>query len=178
MTDTMLPPGTRLVLVAEDADHLFFGRDDAGNRLTFEWGQPDEHGWYTPTITAHYDDNLRSDVRDEVAERFLAAVLERPRTFALAVRVTDWGSSVSLVSGGAGGTKPSTVENVEKTSSTASNGRPISRADVHIAQVAIHRSDTVRARVIPKFGDKGLSRNRDRLRSLALLRQPKTGGAS
>lgn len=52
------PPGTRLVLVTEDADTLFFVRDDRGNRLTFEWGEPDAHGWYAPTITAHYDDVL------------------------------------------------------------------------------------------------------------------------
>jgi hypothetical protein len=28
-------------------------RDADGRRLTFEWGEPDEHGWYTPTITTH-----------------------------------------------------------------------------------------------------------------------------
>ena len=52
------PRNTRLVLVTEDADTLFFGRSDAGNLLTFEWGTPDENGWYTPTITEHSDQPL------------------------------------------------------------------------------------------------------------------------
>lgn len=53
------PEGTRLVLVIEDADTLFFGRSDRGNRLTFVWGEPDENGWYTPTITEHFDEMPR-----------------------------------------------------------------------------------------------------------------------
>ncbi len=51
------PAGTRLVLVSEDAATLFFGRNGLGDLLTFEWGEPDEHGWYAPTITQHPDDN-------------------------------------------------------------------------------------------------------------------------
>lgn len=56
------PPGTRLVIVAEDADRLFFGRSESGDLLTFEWGEPDELGRYTPIITAHHHDNLLAEL--------------------------------------------------------------------------------------------------------------------
>lgn len=45
------PPGTRLVLVSEDALELFGTRTEDGDRLSFEWGEPDENGWYSPIVT-------------------------------------------------------------------------------------------------------------------------------
>ena len=56
--DCLPPAGTRLVLFREDIADLLVGRDEQGNRLTFEWGEPDEHGWYSPTVKVDYDDNL------------------------------------------------------------------------------------------------------------------------
>lgn len=44
------PPGTRLVLVQEDALSQFGTRTEDGARLSFEWGEPDENGWYNPLI--------------------------------------------------------------------------------------------------------------------------------
>jgi hypothetical protein len=49
------PAGTRLILASEDLFVLFGTRDAAGNRLSYEWGEPDEHGWYTPTVATHVD---------------------------------------------------------------------------------------------------------------------------
>ncbi len=69
--DATPPPGTRLVIVAVDFLEHWGTRNERGDRLTFEWGEPDEHGWYTPTITEHYDDNL---VRSRDAE--LRAAME------------------------------------------------------------------------------------------------------
>src|ERR1019366_2617694 len=51
------PPHTRLVIMADDLLSMIGTRADNGDRLTFEWGEPDEHGWYTPAITQHSDDN-------------------------------------------------------------------------------------------------------------------------
>lgn len=41
-------------------------RDDRGNALTIEWGDPDEYGIRTPTITRHEDDNPIAALRAEV----------------------------------------------------------------------------------------------------------------
>jgi hypothetical protein len=49
------PPGTRLVVASENLLDDFGTRDNEGRALTFEWGEPDEHGWYTPTFTSHED---------------------------------------------------------------------------------------------------------------------------
>lgn len=62
-------PGTRLVVVSEDIDTLFVGRNEHGDRLTFEWGEPDERGWYTPTITQHTDDNIVEQHEQALRER-------------------------------------------------------------------------------------------------------------
>ena len=46
------PQGTRLVLMSEELmDKLAEPRE--GYTVTWEWGEPDEHGWYTPTFTEH-----------------------------------------------------------------------------------------------------------------------------
>jgi hypothetical protein len=97
------PRGTRLVLVTEDADTMFFGRDDSGRRLTFEWGQPDAHGWYSPTITSHDDDRLsvtptgaasareeelRAAIAWEVAEMYRDGTLE-PMPITTTREITD-----------------------------------------------------------------------------------------
>jgi hypothetical protein len=51
-----VPEGRRLILAAEDILEYFGTRTERGEKLTAEWGEPDEHGWYTPTFTVHYDD--------------------------------------------------------------------------------------------------------------------------
>jgi hypothetical protein len=33
-------------------------RDRDGNRLIFEWGEPDDEGFYTPIIHIDYEDNI------------------------------------------------------------------------------------------------------------------------
>ena len=43
-------------------------RDVDGNRISWEWGEPDAEGFYTPTATCHYDDNL---IRDCAAYAFV-----------------------------------------------------------------------------------------------------------
>jgi len=51
------PRGTRLVLVSENLLETIGTRTADGRRLSFEWGEPDENGWYAPSITQH-DDGL------------------------------------------------------------------------------------------------------------------------
>ncbi len=82
MTTNQPPEGTRLVIVTDNLLDFIGTRSERGNRLSFEWGEPDEHGWYTPTITEHADDNLAQ------AER------ERLR---LAVEGIDFAKTVSLL---------------------------------------------------------------------------------
>jgi hypothetical protein len=62
------PEGTRLVLVGVEFLSQFGTRTDSGDFITAEWGEPDEHGWYTPTFTAHADDNPTQALRDRVAD--------------------------------------------------------------------------------------------------------------
>ena len=43
------------VLMSEELWNDFGFRNSAGDRLTFDWGEPDEEGFYTPTVTAYRD---------------------------------------------------------------------------------------------------------------------------
>ncbi len=47
------PPGTRLILAHENLLDEWGTRTEDGRRITVEWGEPDEHGWYTPTFRKH-----------------------------------------------------------------------------------------------------------------------------
>jgi hypothetical protein len=49
------PEGCRLILASEDLFELLGTRSEDGRRLSYEWGEPDEHGWYTPIVTSHQD---------------------------------------------------------------------------------------------------------------------------
>lgn len=52
-----LPPDARLVAMTEGLVAALSSRDDAGNRLRFEWGEPRD-GLWTPSIYAE-DDGMR-----------------------------------------------------------------------------------------------------------------------
>ncbi len=52
LATTPPPPGTRLVLATEILMDALASFTEDGRRITFEWGEPDEHGWYAPTFTA------------------------------------------------------------------------------------------------------------------------------
>jgi hypothetical protein len=46
---------------------LWFGtRDDNGNRITAEWGEPDEDGFYEPMFTKHLDTSLQDAERARI----------------------------------------------------------------------------------------------------------------
>lgn len=45
------PDGYRLVLVSDNLLETFGTRNSDGDPLSFEWGEPDENGWYTPVVT-------------------------------------------------------------------------------------------------------------------------------
>jgi hypothetical protein len=45
-------------------------RDNDGNRLVVDWGEPDQNGYYVPSVTVDYTDNVVADER----ARILAAV--------------------------------------------------------------------------------------------------------
>ena len=49
-------PPRRLILADEGILERLGTRTERGEKITAEWGEPDEHGWYTPTFTVHYDD--------------------------------------------------------------------------------------------------------------------------
>ena len=48
------PDGTRLVLMSEELMDVL-ARPREGYAVTWQWGEPDENGWYTPTFTEHAD---------------------------------------------------------------------------------------------------------------------------
>jgi hypothetical protein len=55
----MMPDDPRYVkiLITPELLETLFTRDEQGNRLSLELGEPDAEGFYTPTITTHYEDN-------------------------------------------------------------------------------------------------------------------------
>ena len=71
------PPGTRLILASENLLELFGARTDSGARLTAEWGEPDENGWYRPVFTATDDgwlDGIRAEAANAERERLRALI--------------------------------------------------------------------------------------------------------
>lgn len=63
----------RTVQFASDFVEQIATRDANGNRLMIDWGEPDEHGYWTPTVTVDYDDNIVAAERRETVERIRAA---------------------------------------------------------------------------------------------------------
>ena len=76
---------TRLVCASDNLLDSWGARTEAGDRITAEWGEPDERGFYTPTFTVHYDDNL------------LAAAVARVEALPAACRFTDCDCTVDMV---------------------------------------------------------------------------------
>lgn len=72
------PQGTRLILATEDLMTYFASYTEDGCPITFEWGEPDEHGWYAPTFTitaTERDQQERFKWRaNERADRAVAAL--------------------------------------------------------------------------------------------------------
>lgn len=81
MNPTEIPRllGTRLVRVADDLDKLFGARAENGDRLTYEWGEPDAEGVYEPIITRHADDNLITAERERIRREIAALVMWNAR---------------------------------------------------------------------------------------------------
>jgi hypothetical protein len=50
-----LPPGTRLLLVAEDFFEQWATRSLNGNAIRYAWGDPTPEGWYEPILTIAED---------------------------------------------------------------------------------------------------------------------------
>lgn len=74
-TDALLdgpPEGRVLILATRDVLDTFGTRTMDGRLMTMDLGEPDEHGWYAPTFTAH-DDGFPQAARDGLA---LAALRE------------------------------------------------------------------------------------------------------
>lgn len=53
-----LPSRTRLILASENFLDVWGTRTERGEKITAEWGEPTEHGWYEPTFTVHTEDRL------------------------------------------------------------------------------------------------------------------------
>ena len=68
------PVGTRLIIATENLLDLVGTRTEDGRALWFAWGEPDEHGWYSPTFTA-VDDGMRLVPAAEI-DRLWAALDE------------------------------------------------------------------------------------------------------
>lgn len=59
------PKGTRLILATEDVLDSWGARTEDGYKISAEWGEPDENGWYTPTFRIDYTDRLNVVERGE-----------------------------------------------------------------------------------------------------------------
>jgi len=51
------------VRITKEFMEQIFTRDNEGNRLLIEWGEADEEGFYVPTISVDYSDNIVRDAR-------------------------------------------------------------------------------------------------------------------
>lgn len=51
-----IPQGTKAILVSDELmDQI---ATQAPGNLTWEWGEPDEYGFYTPTWTRHSEEDV------------------------------------------------------------------------------------------------------------------------
>ena len=57
----MTEVATRKVLMSPEFMEQWATRDERGNLLRWEWRQPDAEGWWEPTISTVYTDNLVAD---------------------------------------------------------------------------------------------------------------------
>jgi hypothetical protein len=64
---------TRPVLMSKVLMDTMALRTNEGYRLTWDWGEPDEDGFYIPVVTTHPDDNIA----EQATHAALAAVRER-----------------------------------------------------------------------------------------------------
>jgi len=53
-----VPAGTRLILAAEELLGHLGTRNEYGERITAEWGEPSPEGWYEPVFRVHTDDRI------------------------------------------------------------------------------------------------------------------------
>jgi hypothetical protein len=74
------PEHTRLILASEDLLESWGTRTEDGRRITAEWGEPDEHGWYTPIFTATDDGMAVGLAADLALADAVREVVDRYRT--------------------------------------------------------------------------------------------------
>ena len=80
------PEGNVRVLITPEVMETMVVRDHLGRRLTWEWGEPNEFGDHTPTISVALDDPAPQDIADGQALRLLREAL--PSDWVMYVR--DW----------------------------------------------------------------------------------------
>ena len=51
------------VRITKEFMEQIFTRDNEGNRLLIEWGEVNKEGFYVPTISVDYSDNIVRDAR-------------------------------------------------------------------------------------------------------------------
>jgi len=68
MADTEAEVADRKVRLSHILMEQWSSRDTHGNRLSWDWGEPDADGFYTPSVTIDYDDNIVAAERARLAE--------------------------------------------------------------------------------------------------------------
>ena len=63
----MAMPHTLKVRMSREFAYQLFVRDAHGNKLTVEWGDPDDEGFYNPVFSVDYDDNVTAVLEQEIA---------------------------------------------------------------------------------------------------------------
>ena len=61
---------TRKVMISPELMEAWATRDADGNRLEWNWRQPDADGWWEPVVTTDYADNLVTAERTRLRAAF------------------------------------------------------------------------------------------------------------
>ena len=64
----MEKPSIMNVKMTKEFAEQIFVRDGKGNKLSVEWGEPDDEGFYVPTVSVDYDDNIVARLEVRIAE--------------------------------------------------------------------------------------------------------------
>lgn len=74
-----IPPGTRLILAAENLLDFFAPRSEDGRKITAEWGDQTPEGWYVPQFKVTDDGKVLVDRVEQDAALDAQASLEMER---------------------------------------------------------------------------------------------------
>ena len=94
----MTERATRKVLMSPELMEQWATRDEFGNRLRWDWRQPDGE-WWEPTISVDYADNLVTGERARIAEAVQGLPSGVGRVGSRSVSVVDRAAVLAAIDG-------------------------------------------------------------------------------